>query len=313
MKKINLALISGGKSSEREVSIASGEEVFKALDKDRYTIKRYDPLTDLKKLVNESGEIDAALIILHGMYGEDGTIQGMLDLLDIPYQGSGVLGSAVSLNKITTKRLYEKAGIQTPDYTILEKGMDFDLDAIIAEFDFPVVVKPALGGSSIGMSIPKTRETLKAGIVHGFEFDDVIVLERYMKGIELTCGVLGNNELSALPVIEIIPDEKYEFFDYEAKYKPGASKEICPARIDRGTEKKVKELAEYSHNTLFCRGYSRTDMILADGEIYVLETNTIPGMTANSLLPKSAKASGISFSSLLDKLIDLALEEHKNM
>jgi len=161
------------------------------------------------------------------------------------------------------------------------------------------------------MSIPRDLGALKEGIAHAFEYDDVILVERYMTGTELTCGVLGNDSLEALPVIEIIPGESYEFFDYEAKYKPGAAEEICPARIDDSVDEQVKELAVNAHNTLFCRGYSRTDMILSDGELYVLETNTIPGMTANSLLPKSAKTAGISFTSLLDKLINLALEEHK--
>ncbi|MCD4677282.1 MAG: D-alanine--D-alanine ligase [Desulfobacula sp.] len=310
MKKIRLALLSGGVSSERQVSLNSGKQVFDALDKDKYDIALYDPKTDLKQLVIDADKIDAALIILHGPFGEDGTVQGLLDLLDIPYQGAGVLGSAMAMNKLVAKRLYDGAGVPTPSYLSFSMNETIEPLKIVGALDLPLVVKPACAGSSVGMTIVKNESDLKDAVTLGFEHDDTIIIEKYIKGIELTCGVLGNDELQALPVIEIIPGEDHEFFDYEAKYVAGETKEICPARIDEDTTKKVQELAVKAHQALFLKGYSRTDMILCNNELWVLETNTIPGMTATSLYPQSAQVAGYSFTQLLDKLIHLSIKEH---
>jgi len=311
MKKLNLALLSGGISSEREVSINSGDQVYEALDKEKYNIYRYDPKTDLVRLVADASRIDAALIILHGPYGEDGTVQGLLDLLQIPYQGSGVLGSALAMNKIASKKLYEKAGIPIPPYIVLENGSRLDVDACDAKLGFPMVVKPVVGGSSVGMSIVRTKDDLQPAVDIAASEDKTVLIEPYVEGIELTAGVIGNHQLEALPIIEIVPDDAHEFFDYEAKYTAGVTQEICPARIDEELTKKAQTYAKMAHQALFCKGYSRTDMILKDREMYVLETNTIPGMTATSLLPQAANAAGISFSRLLDRLIELSIEEHQ--
>ena len=311
MKKIRLALLSGGVSTEREVSLNSGQQVFDALDKDKYDITRYDPKFDLLKLVTDAPEIDAALIILHGPFGEDGTVQGLLDLLDIPYQGAGVLGSAAAMNKLTAKQLYDRSKIPTPGYLAFDFTDDISIPEVVDTLDLPIVVKPACAGSSVGMTIVKTAEALEPAIKMGFDHDDTIILERYINGVELTCGVLGNQDTEALPVIEIIPGDNHEYFDYEAKYVAGETEEICPARIDDDLTQKVQELATRAHKALFLKGYSRTDMILKDGELFVLETNTIPGMTATSLYPQSAQVGGYSFSALLDKLIELAIEENK--
>ncbi len=311
MKKIRLALLSGGISSEREVSLNSGQQVFEALDKDKYEITRYDPKTDLKNLVTDADNIDAALIILHGPFGEDGTMQGLLDLLDIPYQGAGVLGSAMAMNKLVAKRLYQGAKVPTPSYQSFFKHENIDLNDIIGPLGLPVVVKPANAGSSVGMTIVKDKNKLASAIALGFEHDDCIIIEKYVKGIELTCGVLGNEDLEALPVIEIIPGDGHEFFDYKAKYVAGETQEICPARIDDSITKKAQELAIQSHRALFLQGYSRTDLILSNNELTVLETNTIPGMTATSLYPQSAQVHGYSFTKLLDKLIQLSIKEHE--
>ena len=219
MKKINLALLSGGISSEREVSINSGNQVYEALDKNKYNILRYDPKTDLDKLVADASRIDAALIILHGPYGEDGTVQGLLDLLHIPYQGSGVLGSASAMNKAASKLLYENSGIPTPPYMVLQNGESVDTAACLSRIGLPMVVKPVVGGSSVGMSIVRAESELQAAIDLAFAEDNAIMLEAYIKGIELTGGVIGNRELEALPLIEIVPYEAHEFFDYEAKYQ----------------------------------------------------------------------------------------------
>ena len=309
MKKLNLALLSGGISSEREVSLNSGDQVFEALDKEKYNILRYDPKTDLERLITDAPRTDAALIILHGPYGEDGTVQGLLDLLRIPYQGSGVLGSAVAMNKIVSKQLYEKAGVPTPPYLVLENGSDMNLDTCASKFGFPMVIKPVVGGSSVGMSIVRSESDFQPAWDAAIAEDKTILVEPYIEGIELTVGVIGNRDLEAFPVIEIVPDDAHEFFDYEAKYSAGVTEEICPARIDAEITHQAQSYAKLAHQTLFCKGYSRTDMILKDRDIYVLETNTIPGMTATSLLPQAASKAGLNFSQLMDRLIELSLEE----
>ncbi len=311
MKKLTVALLSGGISSEREVSLQSGDQVYEALDKDKYHILRYDPKTDLGQLVNDASGIDVALIILHGPYGEDGTVQGLLDLLHVPYQGSGVLGSALAMNKAVTKKLYEKSGLLVPPYIIYDRDDNVDVDACIKQLGLPLVVKPVAGGSSVGMSIVRSKADLQGALDKAIVYDSAVMAESYIAGIELTGGVLGNKGLQALPIIEIVPDQTREFFDYEAKYTPGVTQEICPARIDEELTLQAQSYAKIAHQTLYCRGYSRTDMILKDKEIYVLETNTIPGMTATSLLPQAAQVAGISFSQLIDKLIELSLEQHQ--
>ena len=312
MKKLNLALLAGGISSEREVSLNSGDQVFEALDKEKYQITRYDPQTDLGKLVKDAAQIDAALIILHGPYGEDGTVQGLLELLGIPYQGSGVLGSAVAMNKVATKKMYELAGLPSPAYLVSSRGDVIDPGDVENRIGFPVVVKPAEAGSSVGMSIVKAKDMLKPAMGKAFEHGNTILLEAYIEGIELTAGVVGNETLEALPLIEIVPNEEYAFFDYEAKYTPGKTEEICPARFDDATTEKAQTFAKMAHQALFCEGYSRTDMMLKGKDLYILETNTIPGMTATSLLPQAAQVGGMTFTVLLDRLIELGIERHRN-
>jgi D-alanine-D-alanine ligase len=232
MEKMTIALLSGGVSSEREVSLNSGDQVFEALDKEKYNINRYDPKTDLARLVDDAGGIDAALIILHGPYGEDGTVQGLLELLGIPYQGSGVLGSSLAMNKLASKYLYEKADLPVPPYVALQKSDPLDPEAWQQQLGFPLVVKPNEAGSSVGMTIVKSMDAVEAAVEKAFSHDATILIEGYVEGTELTAGVIGNKELLALPIIEIIPDDEHEFFDYEAKYTAGVTQEICPARID---------------------------------------------------------------------------------
>ncbi len=311
MKKLTIALLSGGISSERDVSLNSGNQVFNALDKEKYDVIRYDPQTDISRLVADARRIDAALIILHGAYGEDGTVQGLLDLLDIPYQGSGVIGSALAMNKLVSKQLYEKAGLPVPPYIPVRSSDIVDPKTVTARLGLPLMVKPVQGGSSIGMSVVRTEESLKPALEKASAYDDTLLIESYIKGIELTGGVIGNEYLQALPLIEIIPDKAYEFFDYEAKYLPGMTREICPARIDDALAALAQTYAKTAHQALCCKGCSRTDMILKEREIYVLETNPIPGMTQTSLFPQAAKAAGMSFSQLLDRLIALSLEARR--
>jgi D-alanine-D-alanine ligase len=308
MAKLRLALIAGGKSAEREVSLKSADQVYQALDKGKYEIRRFDPKDDLERLVREAPELDVALVIMHGRGGEDGTLQGLLDLLDLPYQGSGVLGSALGMNKELSKILYQQAGLKVPPALCFNREEAPPATDLEARLGLPVVIKPVNEGSSIGVTKATTREELTRGLDAAFAYDRRVLVEAFIPGREITGGVLGNDRLTALPLVEIIPSESYAFFDYEAKYKPGASREICPAPLDPELTRRAQACALAAHRALQCRGYSRTDMILADGDLYVLETNTIPGMTATSLFPQAAEAHGLSFPQLLDTLVDLALE-----
>jgi D-alanine-D-alanine ligase len=309
-KKIAVALLSGGTSSEREVSLSSGNQVLEALDKTRYNVFKYDPKTDISRLAADAQKIDIALVILHGINGEDGTVQGLLELLNIPYQCSGPLGSSIAMNKLASKRIYEQSGIPTPAYLSFKTKDSIDVADCIRRLGLPVVVKPVSGGSSIGMSIARSEKDLPKALGKAFEFDDTVLLEKFIKGTEITGGVIGNKKLEALPIVEIIPKENYDFFDYTAKYTAGETSEICPAQINDTLTQKARNLAKKAHCALFCKGCSRTDMIIQEDEIYVLETNTIPGMTPESLLPLAARTAGMDFSQLLDRLIELGLEQH---
>lgn len=307
-KKLRVALLCGGKSAEREVSLKSGQQVFEALDRDKYEVLRYDPAIDLAKLATDAPDIDVALIILHGRLGEDGTIQGFLESLGVPYHGSGVIGNALAINKILSKEMYRQAGLPVAPHLIADQQDSPDPVEILQRLGRPVVVKPEHEGSSIGLSIPKDARQLEQALASAWQYDRRCLIEKYLDGCEITCGVLGNRKLEAFPLIEIVPGDGHDFFDYEAKYIPGRTQEICPARISPELALKAQQYAIRAHRALRCRGYSRTDMIISADQIYVLETNTIPGMTETSLFPQAAAAAGISFADLLDRLIELALE-----
>jgi D-alanine-D-alanine ligase len=309
MEKIRLALIAGGVSDEREVSLAGAKGIRQHLDPDRYDVVHFDPATDLAELAREAGDFDVAFILLHGLNGEDGTIQGMLELLGLPYQGAGVLGSALAMDKNLAKILYQQNGLPVAPWKMADINDRDDPSALLEELGLPLVVKPVKQGSSVGMSIVRHAEDLGLALETAFGYDDAVMVESYIEGREITVGVIGNDTLEALPLVEIIPGEQYEFFDYEAKYKEGASREVCPAEVTQEIRNTAQQYGLSAHRILQLRGYSRTDMIVAeDGTIYVLETNTIPGMTPTSLLPQAAAEHGLDFSALLDRLIDLALE-----
>ena len=308
MAKLRLALIAGGVSAEREVSLRGAAGVEQALNRDRYEVVRYDPATDLARIAADAANIDAAFILLHGVHGEDGTIQGFLDLLGIPYQGAGVLGSALAMDKNLAKVMYRLAGLPVAPWVMVEPGDLRDSGRIESAVGLPCVVKPVRQGSSIGMSIVRTRDQLPAALDLALRHDGEVMVEAFLKGRELTAGVLGNSELTALPLIEIIPDSRFDFFNYEAKYQPGATREVCPAPVSETVRARAQDYAVRAHRSLQLRGYSRTDMILVGEELYLLETNTIPGMTPTSLLPQAAAEAGLPFAALLDRLIELALE-----
>jgi D-alanine-D-alanine ligase len=308
MPKTRIAIISGGWSREKEISIKSGKAVYDALNRERYDVTTYDPSTDLALLVQLNHSIDLAFILLHGKFGEDGCMQGFLSLLNIPFVGSGVTASAMASNKKIAKIVYKEAGLNIIDDVVLKKGMTFSPDDIIKRLGQKTIVKPLNEGSSFGISACYNRDELQKGIEAAFSYDREVMVERFLKGREVTCCVLGNDILETLPIVEVIPDNKHLFFDYEAKYKRGAAKEICPADLHPIIRDKVIHCAKTAHHALKCRVWSRTDMIIFEDEVFILETNTIPGMTENSLVPLAARTSGLSMSGFLDKLIDLSLE-----
>jgi D-alanine-D-alanine ligase len=254
---------------------------------------------------------DVALICLHGRFGEDGTIQGMLELLDIPYTGSGVLASALAMDKTMAKKLFQVEGVPTPPSLTLKGRADADrylaaLRAGMSAVACPAVVKPSRQGSTIGISIVRDAAEMPAALETALEFDSEVLVEKFVEGMEITAPVLGNQELECLPLVEIVPASG--FYDYEAKYTAGATDEICPARLSPELTRQAQELAVRAHRALGCSGFSRTDMLVAEDGIWVLEVNTIPGMTPTSLLPRSAETAGLPFSRLLDRMIELALE-----
>jgi len=308
MNRLRLALIAGGVSGEREVSLKGAVEVEKALDPAKYEVVRFDPATDLPLIAAQAGNIDAAFILLHGIHGEDGTMQGFLELLGIRYQGAGVLGSALAMDKNLAKTLYRLHGLPVSPWQMATRDDIAAPSRLLGILDLPLVIKPVRQGSSIGMSIVRNPESLSAALRKAFEHDSQVMVEQYISGREITVGVIGNDTLDALPLVEIIPDTQYDFFDYEAKYKPGATREICPAEVPDQIRQKAQEYGLTAHRALQLRGYSRTDMIVSGDEIYILETNTIPGMTPTSLLPQAAAAFGLPFPALLDRLMELALE-----
>jgi len=308
-RKLKVALLMGGSSAEREVSLMSGKTVLKNLDPAKYEVTRYDPATDLQRLVQDAPQTDVAVVMLHGRGGEDGCLQGFLDCLGVPYQCSGVLGCAVAMNKTVSKALFRQAGLPVADDVLVWRGQPEPEKKILAEIKLPVVIKPINEGSSVGITIVHKPEDLGPALELAFKYDEEVMVEAFLKGVELTASVIGNRDPRALPLIEIVPTDRYAFFDYEAKYKPGATTEICPARLDADITARIQDLALKAHRCLGLKGYSRTDLILTDEGPVLLEVNTIPGMTETSLLPQAAAKAGLDYPALMDRLIALALEK----
>lgn len=301
----------GGGSSEREVSYRSGRAVANALSPILYHVKVYDPLIDIARLVRDAPSLDAALIMMHGRGGEDGCMQGLLDLLEVPYQCAGVLGCALAMHKAVAKERFASAGLKVAPQVLLARNQADPVELVLSQLRLPVVVKPVSEGSSFGISMVHQEEDLLPAIQRAWDLDHEIMVEAFLTGREITCGVLGNDDIEPLPLIEIIPSDKYSFFDYEAKYLPGASQEICPADLDEPTASLIQEMAISAHRALCLKGYSRSDFILTDDGPYILETNTVPGMTENSLMPLAAKTAGMDLPALASRLVDLALDSKK--
>jgi D-alanine-D-alanine ligase len=291
-------------------SLPGGEGLVAAMQDQ---VRRAEAISESALPALASRGIDVAFLALHGKWGEDGTIQGFLELTGIPYTGSGVLAAALAMDKVMAKRVLAAEGIPVPrgihlSRTEFARGSSDWLAR--ANALLPAVVKPSRQGSSVGMSLVDSADAMDTAVRLALDRDDEALVEERVLGTEITVGVLdvpGSSEVEALPVVEIVP--KREFFDYKAKYDPDQCDEICPARIPEATARAAQAFAIQAHRSLGCRGYSRTDMILGPNGPVVLEVNTLPGMTVNSLLPKAAAAAGIAFGDLLDRLVTLALEK----
>lgn len=305
---MRIAVLRGGTSAEREVSLATGEQVGAALAQRGFSVELIDSADSrfIDRLA--SGGFDAVFICLHGRFGEDGTVQGLLELLGLPYVGSGVLASALAMDKVISKRLFAAEGLLTPPFVVCRAGEAHDLGAIIEALGPKVVVKPANEGSSVGMSIVHEPAELPVALEQAFAHDETVIVEAFVAGVEVTVGVIGNRELVALPTLEIVPE--HEFYDYESKYVPGMSSHIIPARVSEAAREACQSIALAAHRALGCRGMSRADTIVTpDERVFLLEVNTIPGMTPTSLLPDAARAAGIEFPDLCERLVRLALED----
>ncbi|HAM16238.1 MAG TPA: D-alanine--D-alanine ligase [Eggerthellaceae bacterium] len=306
--KCKVALLAGGTSGERSISINSGNGAREALLEAGYDVDWIDPASkeDLKKLIDNT--YDVAFLCLHGKMGEDGTVQGMLELLGIPYTCSGIQASAIAMDKAKSKILYENAGIPTAPSMTIERGKEYNRDEIVNKIGVPCVVKPATEGSALGVEIVEEVGELEQTIERVLEIDSLIVIEKFVKGDEITVAILGNDDAYALPVIQIVP--KGEFYDFESKYAPGGSEHICPAPMPEEITSVAQEFAIRAHHALGCSGVSRSDFIIDEnGKPWILETNTIPGMTATSLLPDAARAGGMTFPELCTALIEYALNK----
>lgn len=299
-----IGILAGGPSRERDISLRSGSAVHKALQEEGLDAVLFDVRDDVYGIIRDN-KIDVAFIALHGRFGEDGTVQKILEEAGIPYTGSNPDASQIALDKIASKAIFQKRGIKTPRYMVFEKNSFKREDAVFV--GFPMVVKPQLEGSSIGLSVVREEGSLNKAAEKAFACGDSIILEEYIKGREITVGILDDEPL---PVIEIIP--KNRIYDYEAKYMDPETQYIVPAPIEKGSYEKAQRLGALSHTALGCKSFSRVDMIMdEDGEIFVLEVNTIPGMTERSLLPKAALSRGISFGKMCIKIIEGALQYEK--
>ncbi|WP_145333750.1 D-alanine--D-alanine ligase [Paenibacillus xylanexedens] len=298
---MKVGVIMGGTSSEREISLLTGQEMIANLDRSKYEVVPIE-LNSKRDLIDKSDGIDVALLALHGKYGEDGTVQGTLESLGIPYTGCGVLASGVCMDKDMSKQLMRQAGVLTGDWLQVNRMQDLS-SVVVQHLTYPVVVKPNSGGSSIGTQIVHEPSSLPAAVESALAWDDSVMIEQYIEGEEITCAIVDGK---MLPVISIRANAA--FFDYAAKYDDnGADEQVV--QLPSELHQRVESAALTCYNVLKCSVYARVDMLIRDGVPYVLEVNTLPGLTRNSLLPKSAAAAGISFAELLDTIIDLSLKE----
>lgn len=307
--KEKIAVLMGGRSLERDISLKSGQRVADALEERGYQVVRLDVDEQLvESLQRERPTL--AHIALHGKYGEDGTVQELLEILDIPYTGPGVYASALGFDKSLSKEIFRAEGIPTPEFLTLSAGSFREMGAasllprVIDRLGLPIVVKPAGQGSALGIKIAHSAEELPQALIGALSYDDKVVLERYIRGIEVAVSILGERDPVALPVVEI--EKPKEFFDFESMYTMGATSYHVPARLSGELTSEVQRTATAVHKALGCRDVSRVDIIIEEGVPYVLELNTSPGMTETSLLPMAAAAAGLTFGDLVEKLVAFA-------
>ena len=342
---MKIMVLMGGTSAERDVSLASGEAIVKGLKEAGHQVLAIDTSKgyklpegetrflpngvkteppDVKALQAEGkkmalqtiesfkpSDVELIFLALHGGQGEDGTIQALLELSGIPYTGSGVLASALAMDKAMSKKIFERESILTPEWLLIESSDSSDLSKVLDNikklFDFPAVVKPNDQGSTVGLTVVKEERDLAKAIDDARTYADKVLIEKYIPGRELTVGVLGD---IPLPVIEIVPE--HGIYDYECKYTKGKSRYICPAELSAERTKEIQEIGYRAFKVLGCEGYARVDFRYStDDKFYCLEVNTLPGMTATSLVPKAAKALGIEFPQLVDKIVKLAVKRFK--
>ena len=307
LKRMKIALFLGGPSSEREVSLKTGRAVARAMEEEGLDVVEVDVGEELDELVDALNGIKphVVFIALHGRFGEDGVIQGILEYMGVPYTGSGVMASALAMNKVASKRLFSYHGIPVPRYSISRReGWTLPGEVPLDDLGYPLVVKPAAEGSTIGVNLVKDEGGLESALQEAYRYGDTVLVEEYVEGRELTVGILGDEPL---PVVEIVPEGG--FYDYRAKYTPGVTRYEVPAQLSQEAFVMTQHMALLAHRALGCRDVSRVDFRLSpDGTPYALEVNTIPGMTETSLLPKAAAAAGISFRELVLRILESALK-----
>jgi len=306
-----VAVLKGGTSLERQVSLRSGARVEHALERLGHDVVPIDAGADLIRRLRDASP-DAAFIALHGRDGEDGTVQELLEILGIPYTGSGVLACSRSIDKVLTKHLLVEAGLPTPEFfsfneTAFERlGAGQTLPSIEERLDFPIVVKPARGGSALGIKFARDASDVPAALVNAFSYDDRVLLERHVSGRDLAVSVVAG---TVLPIVEAVPVEE-DFYDFEARYEIGRTRFVCPAELPADATSRASAIALAVYKLLGCFGFARVDLMLEEssGDLYVLEANAIPGLTETSLLPQAADAAGIGFDSVVARVLELAFE-----
>jgi D-alanine-D-alanine ligase len=305
-----VALLKGGRSLERQGSLRSGARVQDALERLGHEVVPIDVGLDLVRRLNHA-DFDVAFVALHGGEGEDGTVQELLEIAGLPYTGSGVLACVRARDKVLTKHLLIEDGVPTPEFfsfsqtAFAELGAGEALPAMEERLEFPIVVKPANGGSALGIRFARTAADVPGALVSAFSYDSKVLLERHVAGRDLAISVLDGEPL---PVVEAIPRDD-DFYDFEARYEIGRTDFTCPADLPEGTDERARELALRTYGLLGCAGFARIDLMLDEtGDLWVLEANTVPGLTDTSLLPQAAEAAGIGFDELVGRILELALQ-----
>ena len=289
----------GGRSSEREISLRTGEAVAGALRRRGYTVVAIDVDRNLARRLEEEG-VEVAFVALHGRWGEDGTVQGLLEMMEIPYTGSGVGASALGMDKLLSRQIFIAQGLPVPRYELVHKGAESEIGGVLEKIGLPLVVKPRAEGSSIGVRIVTRKEELTSALDEAFSFGEQVLVEEYVEGQEIHVGILNQRVLGG---VEVVP--RRQFYDYQAKYTPGETRYLIPPPVDEHKREELYRVALEAYRSIGCDGPARVDTILSPKEgPVILEVNTVPGMTETSLLPKIAQAAGISYEELVEEIIE---------